>query len=67
MGIFEVGLNAFCIMILLQAYGGQGVECGSLNVIGLHNLLARGTLGRYGLVKVGVTLLKQVYHCRAGL
>ena len=31
MGTLEVGLNAFCIMLWLQAYGGQGVECGSLN------------------------------------
>ena len=34
MGIFEVVLNAFCIIVWLQAYGGQGEEYGSLNVIG---------------------------------
>lgn len=36
---FEVGLNTFCIVILLQAYGGHGVECGSLKVIGSHKLM----------------------------
>lgn len=29
---FEVGLNAFCIMILLQGYAGLGVKCGGLNI-----------------------------------
>ena len=38
MRTFEVRLNAFCIMILLKAYGGQGVECGDLNVTGPHKL-----------------------------
>lgn len=30
---------------------GQGVECGSLNAIGLHKLIRSGTIGRRGLVK----------------
>ena len=37
MGTSIVGLIAFCSIILLQDYGGQGVECGSLNINGLHN------------------------------
>lgn len=31
MGTSEVGLDAFCIVIWLQDYGGQGVECDGLN------------------------------------
>jgi hypothetical protein len=31
MGTSEVGLNVFCIMVWLQVYGGQGVECGDLS------------------------------------
>ena len=50
-GDFEVGLNTFCIMILLQVYGYQGVECGSLNVIGLHNPKGSGTLEGVALLK----------------
>ena len=34
MGTFEVGLKAFCIMLWLQAYEGQGVEYGGLNRYG---------------------------------
>ena len=30
MGTFEVEMNAFCIMIWLQAYGDLEVECGGL-------------------------------------
>jgi hypothetical protein len=30
METFEVVLNEFCIMMWLQAYEGQGVECGFL-------------------------------------
>lgn len=28
-GAFEVGFNAFCTVIWLQANGGQGVTCGA--------------------------------------
>lgn len=28
---FEVGLDAFYLLIYLQAYGGQGTKCGVLN------------------------------------
>lgn len=31
METFEVGLNVFCVVLWLQAYGGQGVEYGGLN------------------------------------
>ena len=51
MGTFKVGLNAFCIMILLQAYGGQGVECGSLNVTGPHKLIGSGSIGSVALLE----------------
>lgn len=30
MGTFEVGLNAFCIVMLPWHFGGQGVKCGDL-------------------------------------
>lgn len=43
METFVPGLNVFCIMILLEDYMGQVVECGSLNVIGFHNLIEIGT------------------------
>ena len=56
MATFEVGLNAFCILILLQAYGGQEVECDSLNVTGPCNLIGSGLLG-------GVALLEWVWPC----
>ena len=37
-------------MVVLQTYGGQGVECVSLNVIGPVNLLGSGTTRRCGFV-----------------
>ena len=46
-----------------QAYEGQGVECGGLNILGLGN----GIIRRCGLVVVGVALLKEVCHCGSGL
>ena len=54
-------------MILLQAYRGQGVECGSLNANGLHKLIWSGTTGRCGLVRVSMALLEEVCHCGGGL
>ena len=43
-----VGLNAFCILLRLQAYGGQGVECGGVDRYGLHRLvLGSGKTQRY--------------------
>lgn len=39
MGKFEVVQNAFCIMKLLQAYGGQGVKCGCPKENGPHRLM----------------------------
>jgi hypothetical protein len=38
--------------VVEQAYGGQGVECGSLNMLGPGS----GTIKRYGLVEEVVTL-----------
>lgn len=66
MGTFEVGLNAFCIMRLLSACEGLGVECGNLNVIGPHKLIENGTIRWYGLVEVGIALLMEVCHCVGG-
>ena len=60
MGTSEAGLNAFCIMILLQAYGGQGVECGSLNVTDPHNLIGSDTIRRCGFGGVGMALIEEV-------
>lgn len=34
-----VGLNTFCILLWLQAYGGQGAECGGVDRYGLHTLM----------------------------
>ena len=60
---FEIQLNAFCIMILLQTYGSQGLEYGGLNVVGPCNLKGSGTLRRCGFVGVGVALLEKTCHC----
>ena len=54
-------------MMWLQAYGGQGMKCGSLNVIGSHKLIGSGTIRTCGPVKVGVALLEEVCHCGGGL
>ena len=79
MRTFETELTVFCIMLWLSmappkdscvryhvfelAYGGQGVECGSLNMLGSGS----GTIRRCGLVEVGVALLKEVCHCGGGI
>ena len=63
MRTFEVKLNAFCIMILLQVYGGQGVECGSLNVTGYHNLTGSATIRKCGFIGMRITLLEDMCHC----
>ena len=34
-----VGLNAFCIMMWSQGYGGQGAECGGLIESGSYKLV----------------------------
>ena len=65
MRIFELGLNAFCT-ILLQAYGCQGMECGSVNVIRAHNLTGSSTIRR-GFVGVSMALLEEVCYCGSGL
>ena len=66
MGTFEVGLNAFCFMLSLQACGGQGVEY-SLSIIASLKLIGNGTIGRRGFVGVGMALLEEVYHSGGGL
>ena len=66
MGTFEAGLTTFCNMIWLQACGGQGVECGTLNVIGPQKLIGSGNIRRYGLVEVSMALLEEVCHCVVG-
>ena len=63
METFAIELNAICIMILLQAYGSQGMECGNLNVIGHYNLIQNGMIRRCAFVGVDVALLKKVCHC----
>ena len=52
MGAFKVGLNAFCIVILLQAYGEQVLGCGSLNVVVPLNLIGSGIIRRYDFAGV---------------
>jgi len=68
MRTFEVVLNAFCIMLWLQAYGNQGVECGGLNRFGPQKLACLNAwhIGS-GLVGIGVALLEEVCHCWGGL
>ena len=66
MGTFEVELNVFCIMLCLgmapinscsnKPLGGQGMECGCLNMPGLGS----GSIRRSGFVGVGVALLEEV-------
>ena len=60
MRTFEVGLSAFCVMILSQSYGGQGVECGSLNVTGPLKIIGSGTISRCCLVGGSVSLWRWV-------
>ena len=42
-------------------------RCGSLNVIGPHNLIGSGITGRCGFVRLGMILLKEMCHCGGGL
>ena len=58
--LLTMWLLKFCIIILLQVYGSQGMECGSLNVIGPHNLIGSGTIRRCDLVGGSVLLWGQV-------
>jgi hypothetical protein len=47
-----------------QVYGGQGVECAGLNMLGPGS----GTIKRYDLVGVGMVVLEEVcHHCGSGL
>ena len=47
-----IRLNMFCIMLCLQAYGGQGVECGGLNKNVPHRPIGSGTIKKCDLVGV---------------
>ena len=51
MGTFEVGLNAFCTMILFKPYEDQGVERGDLNVIGPQKRTENGPVRCMTLMK----------------
>ena len=67
-GTFEVGINEFCIMLwhthaFEQAHGGQGLECGNLNMLGPGS----GTIRRCDHVAAGMALLESVCHCGGGL
>ena len=42
-------------------------DCGSMNVIGCHYLIGRGTTRRCGFTEMGVALLEEVCHCGGGL
>ena len=54
METFEVGINAFCIMILLQDTGSQEVKCGSVDITDPHNLIGNGALRRCGFAGVHI-------------
>ena len=54
-------------MILLQVYGSQGGECGSLNVIDKLRFIGNGTIKRCDFAGIGMTLLEELYHCGGGL
>lgn len=41
-------------MMLLQAFEGQGVKCGSLNATSSNNLLGSGTIKRYSSSLVNI-------------
>lgn len=63
MGIFEIGLNDFCIMIWLQAMiWPPGMECGGLDENVPDSLMGGGTIGRCGLVGLGLTFREEVCH-----
>ena len=53
----------FCIMIWLQAFEGQEMECGGLKEDAPQ---MSGTI-RCGFVGVGVALLEEGCHCGGGL
>lgn len=53
----------FCIMILVEVYGVQGMECGSLKIIRFHKHIGNVTLLRYDFVSVGMALIDEVLHC----
>jgi hypothetical protein len=47
--------------VFAEAYGGQGVECGCLNIFDLCEVAPLGGVG------VGVVFLKEVCHCEGRL
>lgn len=50
----------FCIIIWLQAYGGQEEECGGMNMKGPQKLT---WIRRYGLVGVGMAFGLLGFNC----
>ena len=55
-GLLKLARMYFCIMICLQAFGDQGLECGGLNENVLYRLIGTGTLRRCGLAGKSVSL-----------
>ena len=53
METFEVGLNAFCIMIITTSLRGKEVGCGSLNENGPHRLIYLNTWFQGGSSALG--------------
>ena len=51
---------------IVKVYGGQGVECVSLNVFGPHKFIGSGTTRKCDFVRVDMVLLEEVYHCGDG-
>jgi hypothetical protein len=71
-GLLKLDWMHFCIVVWLQAYGDQGVDCGGLNRNVFHGLMCLSawpigcdTIG--SLVGIGMTLLVEVCHYRGGL
>ena len=53
--------------LMVSLVGNYIPPCGSLNAIGLHNLIGSGTVRRRGFVGMGMALWEEVHHCRGKL
>ena len=53
-------ITIFCFHMVLSVV----LVCGGLNENGPHRLIGSGTVGRFGLIGIGVTLLEEV--CQGG-
>ena len=73
MGNFEVGQNVFVLLLWVQVYEGQGLECVGLNVYGpqrprvLDLSIGSSTIKGHDLDGVGMALWRDVCHYRCGL